>query len=182
MIGGVRSHTTSHFLQSSWGGHGLAFGDDLFPLIKIIPYMCVLLDSSMRSFCVRSCSLLEEEYSRSMPYISFALSIRYIPFRVAKSSRRRAHGLLGINNRVFDAHFNPSALQLPSTTFIARVCHNIPSPLFSDVLLTNAHFLHGFQFFGYHTSLFMATSALTLENCEVMFLPVSSTAPFLFFQ
>ena len=43
------------------------FGDGLFPLDKILPYTCVLLDSPMLSFCVRSCSLLEAEHSRLTP-------------------------------------------------------------------------------------------------------------------
>ena len=56
-----------------WGGHRLAFGDELFPVEKIIPYTCLLLDSPMLSLRVRSCSLLEPEHSRLTPYIPFAL-------------------------------------------------------------------------------------------------------------
>ena len=72
MLGGVRSQTTS-FLRVFWGFHRQDVGDDLFPLGKIIPYTCVLIDSPMMSFRVRSCSLLEPEHSRLTPYIPFAL-------------------------------------------------------------------------------------------------------------
>ena len=85
MLGGVRSQTTS-FLRVFWGFHRQDVGDDLFPLGKIIPYTCVLIDSPMMSFRVRSCSLLEPEHSRLTLHIPFALHdiVQHMvhPFRV----------------------------------------------------------------------------------------------------
>ena len=63
MLRGVHSHTTKKILRGFGGGHRQEFGDDLFPLGKIIPYTCVLFDSPMPSFLVRSCSRLEPEHS-----------------------------------------------------------------------------------------------------------------------
>ena len=88
-----------------------------------------------------------------------------------------------MNNRVFGVHFNPFAFLLPNTPFNASVFHNIPSPLFSVVLLMKAHFIHGFQYFLFITFFtFLATSAFTLETGAALFLPVCPSAPILLFQ
>ena len=116
-----------------WGGHRLAFGDELFPVEKIIPYTCLLLDSPMLSFRVRSCSLLEPEHSRLTPYIPFALlGIVY------------CHELPG-----FRCPLQPVRLPASQHTIQRRcVSQHTKSAVQRFVLLMKAHLIHGVQFLG----------------------------------
>ena len=153
MLRWVRSHTTKKILNGFWGGHRQHFGGDLFPLGKIIPYTCVLLDSPMLSFRVRSCSLLEPEHSPLTPFFPFALLdvIPHMvhPFQVrheqpAEGARVACHEQPG-----FRCPLQPVRLLASQHTFHRRCVsqHTKSAVINSVVLLMKAHSLHGFQYF-----------------------------------
>ena len=144
-------HTTTIFLQGFWGGHRQDFGDDLCLLGELIPHTCVLLDSPMMSFRVRSSSLLEPEHSRITPHVPFALldMIQHVahPFQVryeqpVEGTRVGCHEQPG-----FRCPLHP--VRLPASQHNChRRCGSQPTKsAVRVVLLMKTPFLHGFQYF-----------------------------------
>ena len=151
MLRGVRSHTTTIFLQGFRGGHRQDFETIYSPLGEIIPYTCVLLDSPMMSFRVLSCSLLEPEYSRLTTHIPSPLldMIQHMvqPFQVchehpAEGARVAYHEQPG-----FRCPLQPVRLPASQHTFQRKCVSQHTKSAVSVVLLMKALFFHGFQFF-----------------------------------
>ena len=125
MLRGVRSHTTTIFLQGFRGGHRQDFETIYSPLGEIIPYTCVLLDSPMMSFRVLSCSLLEPEYSRLTTHIPSPLldMIQHMvhPFQVRREQPAEGAWVDCLEQTGFRCPLQSIRLPASNTPFIACV-------------------------------------------------------------
>ena len=147
VLRGVRSHTTTIFLQGDKGGHRQDFG--LFPLGTIIPYTWVLLGLPMLSFRVRSCSLLEPEHARLTYFFSFALldMIQYMvnPFQVRHEQPAEGAQVACHEQPGFRCPLQPVRLPAAKHTFHLRCVSQHTKSAVRVVLLMKTHSVHALQ-------------------------------------